>query len=409
MVEQRKNRKRRGRGEGAIYQRADGLWAGSVSLGLSEDGRRRRKVVYGATKGEVQEGLRQLQIDHSLGRLTDATRFTVGDFLTLWLETIARVKVSPCTYDRYKLVVERQLKPHLAGVRLDKLTGAVVSMLDAKLERAGASTRTRQMTLTVLHGAMRDAIRKKFIVANPVTDVPKPRVVKTEMKTWTQAQVQTFLDAAKADRLYALYVLALDAGMRQGELFGLHWPDVDFDAGAIQVQRTLSEIRGAFALKPPKTAAGRRRVELSTFAQDALHEHRKRMLAEGRDVKTGLVFCDEGGKFLRKSNVSRRSFRSVVKRANRTAVEVAAKLKAAPDALPQIRFHDLRHTHATLLLAAGENIKVVAERLGHEDIEITLKHYAHVMPGQQKGAAEKMQKIFTAAADRFDLKHRASL
>jgi integrase len=132
-------RKRRGRDEGSIYQRADGQWVGVVSLGYDDRGKRKRRVVYGASKKEVQEGLRQLQIDHSLGRLTDASKFTVSDFLALWLETIARVKVAPSTYDRYKLVVDKQIKPHLGGVRLDKLAGGVVSMLDAKLERAGAS------------------------------------------------------------------------------------------------------------------------------------------------------------------------------------------------------------------------------------------------------------------------------
>jgi integrase len=151
------------------------------------------------------------------------------------------------------------------------------------------------------------------------------------------------------------------------------------DAGSAQVQRTLEELRGQLRLKAPKTQAGRRRIELSPFTLDALHEHRKRLLAEGREVKTGQVFCNEDGGFLRKSNVTRRSFRSIMKRAG----------------LPRIRFHDLRHTSASLLLMAGENIKVVSERLGHEDIEITLKTYSHVLPTMQKAAAEKMNRIFT--------------
>jgi integrase len=345
--------------------------------------------VYGSTKTIAQEELRKLQNDHALGRLAESDHCTVADYLTTWLAQTARVKVAPSTLDRYQLIVAKQLRPHLGAVRLAKLTTYQVSQLDAMLEKAGASPRTRQMALTVLGTALRDAVRKRLLPFNPCADAAKPRPSKKEMKVWDVGQVRRFLSAAEADRLHALYVLALDSGMRQGELFGLHWPDVDFEACAIQVQRALSELRGAFTLKAPKTEAGRRRLDVSRFALDALHAHRKRMLAEGRDVKAGLVFCDEAGGFLRKSNVTRRSFRVAVRRANE---------KDAADVLPTIRFHDMRHTAASLLLASGENVKVLSERLGHEDIEITLKHYAHVMPGQQRGAAEKMERIFTAGA-----------
>jgi integrase len=373
-------RKRRGRGEGAIFRRADGVWTCSVSLGYDEHGKRKRRTFYGASKQEVQEKLRKAQADYALGHLTDADQFTAGDWLTLWLENTARVKVSPTTYDRYKLVIDNKIKPHLGAVRLNKLTTFHVSQLDGILERAGESPRQRQMAVTVLHTALREAVRMKFLAANPCTDATRPKVAKKEMKVYDPGQVRQFLEAALADRLHALYVLAIDTGMRMGELFAVQWPDVDFAAGTVQVQRTLEELRGQHRLKPPKTAAGRRRIDLAAFTLDALNEHRKRMLAEGHDVKTGLVFVDEKGGFLRKSNVSRRSFRSVMQRAK----------------LPRLRFHDLRHTSASLLLMAGENPKVAQERLGHEKIEVTLDTYSHVLPTMQKGAARKLDGIFTA-------------
>jgi integrase len=376
--------------------RADGQWEATVSLGYDAHGKRIRRAVFGRTKQEAQEALRKLQTDHALGRLTDAGKFTVADYLTLWLDQTARVKVAAATYDRYKLIVDRQLKPHLGALRLNKLTTFHVSQLDAILEKQGESPRQRQMAQVVFGTALRDAVRKKLLAFNPVADAARPRPPKKEMTVWDAGQVRRFLAAAEADRLYALYVVALDTGMRQGELLALQWPDVDFEAGAVTVQRSLSDVRGKLAIKPPKTAAGRRRIVLSRFAVDALHEHRKRMLAEGRDVKAGIVFCSTAGTYPRRYNLTHHSFRKAIRRASQKAAEEAAKLGAdvRPDVLPVIRFHDLRHTAATLLLTVGVNVKVVSERLGHESVEITLKVYAHVLPTMQQAAAEKLDRIF---------------
>jgi integrase len=383
-----------GRGEGGVYQRADGQWVGTVSLGYDASGRRRRKTVYGPTKKDAQEKLRKAQSEHALGRMTDNDKLTVAAYLALWLQNVVRVKVSPSTYDRYRMVTSKQIEPHLGGVRLHKLTTYNVSQLDAALEKAGESPRMRQISLTVLYGALGDAVRKKLLASNLCTDATRPKAPKKEMRTWEREQVRQFLAAAASDRLFVLYVTAIETGMRQGELFGLHWPDIDFAVGTIQVQRSLSELRGVFALKSPKTEAGRRRIELSEFALDALNDHRKAMLTEGRDVRAGLVFCDEKGGFLRKSNVTRRSFRAAMKRANEIAEKEAARTGAASVVLPQIRFHDLRHSAASLLLMAGENIKVFSERLGHEDVRTTLTVYAHTLPTMQRSAAEKMNRIF---------------
>jgi integrase len=189
---------------------------------------------------------------------------------------------------------------------------------------------------------------------NPAAKVPLPKVAKREMKVYDGEQVVKFLKAASTDRLYAMYVLALDSGMRQGVLFGLQWSVIDFEKGSVSVQRSLEEVKGKHRLKEVKTAKGRRRIELSQFTLDVLHDHRKRMLAEG--FTQGVCFCDTDGGPLRKSNVARRSFQMIMKQAS----------------LPAVRFHDLRHTAATLLLLQGIHPKVVSERLGHASIELTL-------------------------------------
>jgi len=207
------------------------------------------------------------------------------------------------------------------------------------------------------------------------------------MQVYDLDQVARFLDAARTDRLFALYVLALDSGMRQGELFALHWTDFDFASGSVLVQRSLEEINGHHRLKETKSAKGRRRIPLSRFTLDALNEHRKRMLADG--YMSGPVFCNTDGGFLHKANVLRRSFWPIITNANKEAKQQNTE----PALLPEIRFHDLRHTCATLLLLAGENPKVVSERLGHASIELTLNCYSHVLPTMQQGAAAKMNAI----------------
>jgi integrase len=214
----------------------------------------------------------------------------------------------------------------------------------------------------------------RLVAYNAARGVDKPLVPKVEMKCWDSASVATFLKAAKADRLLGMYVLALSSGMRQGELLGLQWGDIDFAASVVTVRRSLEELSGKVRLKSTKTGNSRR-IDLPPFAVDALRDHRAAMLAEGNIAAP--VFCAPGGGFLRKGNVYRRSFIPLV-----TAAEV-----------PRIRFHDLRHTHATLLLQAGENAKVVSERLGHANIRITLGTYSHVLPTMQKGAADKLQRL----------------
>lgn len=366
------NRRRRGRGESSIYQRADGAWCASVSAGYDGHGKRRRRVVYGKTKREVQEKLRE---EHP-GGFVEVTRLTVGEFLSTWLKTTAKIAVQNSTHTRYEQIIRLHLMPYIGGIRLQKLAPFHVAELYHEQERAGVSLRNRELSGVVLQTALGHAVRLKVIPFNPCLDIDKPRPAKREMTVWDRAQADAFLKAATADRLYTLYVLALMTGMREGELFGLEWSDVDFDNGAVMVQRTLEEVGGKLRTKEPKTAKSRRRIDLPAFAVEALHEHRKRMLAEGHAA--GPVFCDADGGYLRRPNVARRSFQPIMEKAG----------------VPSIRFHDLRHTAATLLLGAGENPKVVSERLGHATVTITLDTYSHVLPTMQKAAAEKLDRLF---------------
>jgi integrase len=391
-----KNRKRRGRGEGSVYQRADGLWIASISLGYDGSGKRQRLVVAGRSKREALETLEQKKHQVNSGAvILDAERISVAAYLARWLET-AKERVQPKTHLRYEQLVRLRINPALGSVQLAKLTPLHVEQLFAGLRKAGVSARGCQMAGTMLHTALRDAVRLRLIPNNPAREIAKPKPRKAEVQVWDRGQVLRFLDAARGDRLYALYVLALDTGMRQGELFALRWADFDFGAGAVLVQRSLEEINGRLRVKETKSARGRRRIDLSRFALAALHEHRKRMLADGH--AEAPVFCDLEGGWLRKGNVLRRSYWKVIEAANRLDAEQAEKEQRAAKPLPFIRFHDLRHTCATLLLLADENVKVVSERLGHASVQLTLDTYSHVLPSMQARAAAKMDGILAGSA-----------
>jgi integrase len=344
-----------------------------VSAGYSDTGKRRRKTVYGTTKKEVQDKLRQLATEVAAGRPLEAQKLTLGEYLDRWLRTIKQ-SVAPSTHDRYKSTVTHQLKPFLGGVRLTRIEPVHVEQLYVTLAEKGCSPRSIQLAGITLGAALSHAVQIRLLPFNPARGIDKPRVPKAEMRVWDSSQASKFLKSAQPDRLHAMYVVAIAGGLRQGELFALRWPDVDLDGSCLTVQRSLEELRGKVRPKEPKSGKGRR-VDLPLFAVNALRDHRAAMLAEGNIASS--VFCAPCGGWLRKGNVYRRSFCPLVESAG----------------VPKIRFHDMRHTCATLLLLAGENVKVVSERLGHANIKITLDTYAHVLPTMQKAAADKMQRL----------------
>jgi integrase len=301
---------------------------------------------------------------------------TVSTFLDRWLEDVVRPDRTPNTYRSYEGVIRCHINKHIGGVRLADLRGVQVQALYSAMERDGASPRLRQLAHAVLRRAMSQAVRWNLISANPCDAAERPRVRRKEVSTLTPDEIKVLLKTAKSHRLSALFVMAVGTGMRQGELFALTWPEIDLDAGVVNVQHTLEEIDGRFRLKEPKSAAGRRRVDLPTFVVKALREHRKRMLAEGH--VSGPVFCDRHGGWLRKSNLIRQIFKPMLEKAG----------------LPDVRFHDLRHGHATWMLTLGEHPKVVQERLGHSQISLTLDTYSHVLPSVQRAAAENLNRAF---------------
>lgn len=370
---------RRGNGEGSIYQRPDGRWTAQVTVGYNAQGKRVRKTVYGESKGEVQEKLTRLQNSKLDGMLTDTGRLKVAAYLDRWLADVARPTIRATTHVSYEGLIRNHISPRIGGIKLDKLTPAHVQGLYSALERDGASSTIRRQCHVVLNRALKQAVQWGMVPRNVCSAAKRPRDEEKEIQPLTAEQAQALLNAAAGNRLEALYVVAVTTGMRLGELMGLQWGDVDLEAGAIQVRRTLQEVGGKFSLVETKTKKSKRKVDLPKLAVDALHEHRKRQLAAGH-LAGGYVFTDTAGGHLRRSNVHRYSYKPLLKRAG----------------LPTIRFHDLRHTAATLLLLDGVHPKIVQERLGHSKIGVTLDTYSHVLPTMQKEAAARLDRMFAA-------------
>lgn len=371
-------RKRRGRGEGSLYRRKDGLWVGTITAGYTETGKRRRRSIYAATKGAVTEQLTRLQHAALCGDLGAPSRLTVGAYLARWLEDTARPAIRESTYTLYEGVIRRHVTSGLGGVLLSRLTPAHLQGLLAGLERDQVGPATRQVVFRVLHRALKQALAWNLMARNPADAVVRPRAPHREMQALTPEQAKRFLEAAREDRLHALYAVLVGCGLRVGEALGLTWPDVDLERGTLTVRRQLSEVRGRLWLQEPKTARSRRTVDLPGFVVETLRQHQQRMQTEGHLLNDLLlVFVDSQGTPIRKSNLRRRSFGPLLRRAG----------------VPRIRLHDLRHTAATLHLQQGTHSRVVQEMLGHSNIGITLGLYSHVLPGMQREAAASLDRL----------------
>lgn len=369
---------RRGRGEGNIETLPSGKFRAVVSHGRDPaTGKRRKLTETFDTKREALAWLRDRQTEASRGTLANAGSKTVAEWLTEWLE-IKRSKIEPNSWHWYERRVRLHLIPTIGPLLLGKLQPLDIERMHATLSKSGTSASEQHKAATTLRASMKDAVKLRLIATNPALMVTKPKMRKKDMCCLNADQAKRFLAAARTERLAALFDLELDAGLRPGELYALHWTEVDLVAGNVAVAWSLEDIGGELRLKQPKTEKSRRRIIISPRTVESLKAHRERMMRERRDIESGLVFPDTHGGFLRVSNLRRDSFLKVVKRAD----------------LKPFRIYDLRHTVATLLLIAGVNIKVVSERLGHESIEITLKHYAHCLSGMQQVAADAVQSLF---------------
>lgn len=336
-----------------------------------------------AAQGFLTEVLGKLQS----GDYVEPAKLTFGEYLLeRWLPTIER-SLRPSTFDSYQRLVATYILPAVGTVPLQHLTADQLDRLYAELLRAGGqkgtglSPKTVRYVHTTIHKSLKDAERKGLVGRNVASAADPPRLRQAgarQLRVWSAEEVQTFLRGLSEHRLAAAFTLAATTGMRRGEVLGLRWSDIDFASHRLAVRQTVLTINYQVSLGTPKTARGRRSIALDPTTLAALQAHRQRQTEEKGAVGTGyqdqdLVFAREDGTPLHPDYFSQLFDRTV------------ARL-----GLPRIRLHDLRHTHATLGLAAGVHPKVMSDRLGHATVAFTQDVYMHAIPRVEQEAADQM-------------------
>ncbi len=369
--------RKRGNNEGTIYRRKDGLWCVQVSL----DGHRLTKYYH--SQAECREWLRET-LDKIRGGMTRrATMITVEDYLEHFLdgkELSRRAK----TVVLYKQVVNQHINPKLGKNKLQDLRPGHITTFYAALKQNGIGARMLQLTHAVLNCALNQAVREGIIGRNPVDAVERPRFEAPEHAIWTDTQARQFLAAAKGHRFEAMFQLALTTGMREGELLGLKWSDVDWKKASIRVQRQLQrDDEKGLILVPPKTKSGVRQIKLGNASIKCLSDHQQRQAIERQAAgdkwqANDLIFPTGLGTPFDHRNMYR-AFKDILKSAN----------------VPDIRFHDLRHTSISLLLGEGVDLNTVQNRAGHARASITSDIYGHALAKSQDKAAQLLDDLMT--------------
>ncbi len=386
--------KKRGHGEGSIAKRKDGRWQALVTTGYDpKTGQQKRKAIYGKTRDEVQKKLNQLLYEMQTGTFVEPNRVTLGEWLDKWLETYQKPKVALSTYAMQETLTRVHIKPVLGRTLLSKLKPIDIQNFYTQRLNSGAvnggglSSQSVRHMHNILHAALKQATRENLVIRNVAGAVSAPRVIKLkEMEPLSREDVRRFLITARNDRLYAAFLLDLATGLRRGELLGLKWEDIDLNNSTIQVRRSLQRVRkdgvNRLEFTSLKTAKSKRFIPFPQEALKELKSHKTRQAREklllGQSYQeNSLVFATADGKPLDPNNFFRR-WASLLKKAG----------------LKHTRFHNVRHTFASMLLEAGEHPKVVQELLGHSKVSMTLDTYSHVIPGLKERAATRLNDMF---------------
>jgi integrase len=376
-------KRQRGNGAGTVYPRKnrDGKVTGYRGSYFAPDGKRR--YVSAKRKGDAERALREAMTDADRGLTFDASNQTVSGYMTHWLEDFAKANLASRTYHNYKLQIREQIVPAFGKMKLSKLdTPNIQALYTVKLQD-GLKPASVRYIHAVLRCALEKAVDLKLIARNPAASARPPKIRQEEITPLDVEQVQVLLEAAKGDRFECLYVLSLMCGVRMGESLGLRWSDVDLEAGSLRIHRQLQRVRegGGLVFSEPKNAS-RRTIDLPQRTLEALISHRKRQIelqlrAGAKCQDNDLVFSTTIGTAVDAQNVVNRHFKPMLRRAG----------------LPDIRWHDLRHTCATLLLSRGTHPTYVQKLLGHASVQLTLDRYSHWMPSMGKHTANAMDEV----------------
>ncbi|MFE2440800.1 tyrosine recombinase XerC [Streptomyces sp. NPDC059426] len=399
--------KRNVNGEGTIVQRKDGRWHGAAYV-LTPDGTYKRRFVYGKSWDDVHDKLTRLKADSQSGIPVVTSKLSLGEYLTYWLANVARIKVRPTTYAAYETLVRIYLAPGLGKKKLARLTARDIRAFltttartcqccaqgkdKARPERkrrccalgkcceSYPSDRTVRFLLVLLRAALEHAVREDELPRNVAKNVELSMGTKREIEPLTVKEGRQFLAAARGNRLWAAYELAVRIGLRRGEVLGLRWKDVDLTGGTITIRQTLQRVGGELLIAAPKTQRSARRVALPAECVTALRARRAQQhgdrLAAGnkwKDNGSDLVFTTKNGTPIEPRNLNR-----------------AFTLLCDKAGVRRVRFHDLRHTCASLLHEQGADARMIMEVLGHSSIRVTMDIYTFVRLDSQRSAFDRV-------------------
>jgi len=379
--------KKRGKNEGTIYPRPNGTYRAQISL----DGHRLSYT--GETHKECLDWIRKISLQIDDGLSYEGAKTTLEGFLGEWL-TMKSTIIRPSTERQYRQITRDYIIPHLGSKELLKLRPDHIQLTYNRHTSNGVSPRTIQLVHAILRGSLNHAVNLGLLTRNPAAVAVPPKPNPKEKRVLDENQIQTLLLAAqeKQPEFLPLYHLAITTGMRLGELQGISWEDLDWSKGTLTINRQLKRVVGeGLVLTPPKPQAGRRTLQLGSATWTLLKEHRKaqlqrRLFRDPGTLDLGLVFTQNSGAPYGPRQVQK-AFKAILSIAG----------------LPEMRFHDLRHTAATHMLANGIDLLTVSRRLGHSRASTTLDTYAHMVPGTQEKAAAVMDEITTPVALPADL------
>lgn len=381
---------RRGKGEGSIFKRKDGRWCGFITVGYDEKGNQKKKFFYGKTRQEVADKIRKALNEIEQGFLVDSSDITVAKWFETWLWQYKKQTLKESTFSDYEGIIRNHINPTLGRIKLKDLRPEHLQTLYNEKFESGLSLSKIKHIHTVIHSALKQAVKNGIIPRNvsEATNLPCKDKTKKEIRVLTPEEQQKFLETIENERLKPLFILALTTGMRLGELLALRWENIDFENRIIVVANSLRRIKTfnnernktVLAITDVKSEKSHRIIPLPEAAYYELLEHRKRQEEEKKQAGSayrdmGFVFATRVGTPIDPRNFERTFYR-IIK-------------KAGLD----INFHALRHTFATRLLEANTHPKVVQELLGHKDITTTMNIYSHVLFEIKKEAIDKMNSI----------------
>jgi integrase len=384
--------------KGHIQQRGASTWRLKFDVGRDPGTGKRitRFATFHGTKREAQTELARLISEVASGNFIDSSKLTVAEYLRSWIDIAEAASISPKTAERYRQLIERQIIPRVGALNLQKLRPSHIAKWHSDLLTKGRhnggrlSNRTVGHAHRVLHKALADAVSHELLLRNPASLIKPPKVDSAEVPILDADQVKTVLGALVGTEVYPHVILLLSTGIRRGELMGIQWGDVDLDAGRLRIDRAIEATKKGIRIKAPKTVHGRRSIALPPIATEILRQVRKQQLETrlklgiGKLLPSHFVFGDlEGGP--------------------RHPDWITYQWKHLVDVLklPKVTLHALRHSHASALIASGQDVVTVSRRLGHASPTITLGIYAHLFDKSDERAADAIEAILKPTENKF--------